>query len=76
MADFKIHQRLHRQRRGRRKPVTILNQSELATYFAVSESTVKDALQAAGWHYHEDANGELWASPQSLRVTDPQNDCQ
>jgi Zn-dependent peptidase ImmA (M78 family) len=70
MPDFKLHQRLHRQRRGRRKPVTILNQAELATYFDVAESAVKTSLQAAGWHYHEDANGALWASPQDKRKSD------
>ena len=60
--DFKIHQKLHRQRRGRRKSVTILNQAEIANLFAIPESQVKEALDAAGWRYHEDANGAIWAS--------------
>jgi hypothetical protein len=53
--------RLHRQRKGRRKTVTVFNQEELAVHFEVAQDQVKPALIAAGWPYHEDANGGLWA---------------
>jgi len=60
--DFKLHQRLHRQRRGRRKSVTILDHAEIAALFAIPESKVKETLDAAGWRYHQDVNGAIWAS--------------
>lgn len=61
--------RLHRQRKGRRKSVVVLNQDELADRFKVAHDQVKTALIAAGWSFHEDANGGLWASAQA----DPDN---
>jgi hypothetical protein len=57
--------RLHRQRKGRRKTVTVLNRDELADYFEVAHDQVKTALIAANWSFHEDANGGLWASAQA-----------
>ena len=57
-------QRLHRQRKGRRKTVTVLNHAELGERFKVDEDQLKQALIAAGWDYHEDANGQLWAVSQ------------
>ena len=42
--------------------MTILDQAEIADLFAIPESQVKEALDAAGWRYHEDANGAIWAS--------------
>jgi len=53
--------RLHRQRKGRRKTVTVLNQEELAAHFEVAQDQVKTALILAEWSFHEDANGKLWA---------------
>ena len=53
--------RLHRQRRRRATP-SVLNSAELAEHFQVPVAALKEALDAAGWRYHEDANGELWAS--------------
>jgi hypothetical protein len=54
---------LHRRRRGRRPTVTVLNQTELAAYFQVPEDAVREALVAAGWSFHEDGNGGIWAVP-------------
>lgn len=56
--------RLHRQRRSRRRTVQVLDQGELADRFGVTPDQVRDALIAAGWDFHEDANGRLWAVPQ------------
>ncbi|MEE8079101.1 MAG: hypothetical protein V3T18_08900 [Pseudomonadales bacterium] len=42
--------------------MTILNHAEIANLFAITESQVKETLDAAGWRYHEDANGAIWAS--------------
>ena len=52
---------LHRRRKGRRRTVTVMNQAELARHFQVPEDAVRDALIDAGWPFHEDANGGLWA---------------
>lgn len=52
---------LHRQRKGRRRTVTVMNQAELARHFRCGEAAVREALIAAGWPFHEDANGGLWA---------------
>jgi hypothetical protein len=57
--------RLHRQRKGRRKTVVVLNRDELADYFEVAHDQVRTALIAANWSFHEDANGGLWASAQA-----------
>lgn len=71
-TDFKLRP-LHRQRTRRRAPVRILDQRELAEHFRVDESELKQALKAAGWRYHEDAAGQLWASmpPEQARATNP-----
>lgn len=61
--------RLHRQRRKRPAPV-VMNQTELAEHFKVAESELKVTLEAAGWDYHEDGNGKLWASAFSKQLTD------
>ena len=63
MSEFKLR-KLHRQRRGRRSPVQILDHQELAAYFRVPPTGLKIAMDAAGWNYHEDANGHIWATPQ------------
>ena len=60
---------LHRQRKGRRRKVTVLDHDELLERFELTalepEVTRTDALKAAldsaGWPYHEDALGKLWA---------------
>jgi len=59
-----LHRRLHRQRRGRRRTVQVLDHGELASRFGVRPDELKAALIAAGWDFHEDANGLLWAVPQ------------
>ena len=56
--------RLHRQRRSRRPTVQVLDDAELAEHFGVEPADLKPALMAAGWDFHEDANGRLWAVPQ------------
>lgn len=71
-TDFKLRP-LHRQRTRRRAQVRILDQRELAEHFGVDESKLKVTLRAAGWRYHEDAAGQLWASmpPEQARATNP-----
>ena len=59
--------RPHRQRKGRRKPATVLNHEELSTLFSVDPAALKDAMIAAGWQFHEDASGALWATSQDDR---------
>lgn len=59
--------RLHRQRRGRRQTVKVLDHDELADRFGVRPDGLKAALVAAGWDFHEDVNGRLWAVPQDPR---------
>ncbi len=66
MAVFEAP-RLHRQRRGRRRTVQVLDHDELAERFGVPAESLKAALIAAGWDFHEDANGRLWAVPQDGR---------
>jgi hypothetical protein len=61
--DFRLRP-LHRQRRSRRRTVQVLNQAELAECFGVPHDQVRDALLAAGWQFHEDSTGALWATPQ------------
>ena len=61
MTHFKLRP-LHRQRRRRRSTVRVLDHSELANELGVAERDLKTALDEAGWRYHEDANGRLWAS--------------
>lgn len=63
MAVFQSS-RLHRQRRGRRRIVQVLDHDELAARFGVRPDALKSALIAANWDFHEDANGRLWAVPQ------------
>jgi hypothetical protein len=53
---------LHRQRKGRRRPVKVMNHAELAAHFGVEQDQLKAALIEAGWSFHEDAAGKLWAS--------------
>lgn len=65
--------RLHRQRRRRQVPV-VMNQVELAEHFKVAENELKATLEAAGWDYHEDGNGALWASAFSKQLTDADMD--
>ncbi|MGE0626062.1 MAG: hypothetical protein AB7I04_07140 [Pseudomonadales bacterium] len=66
MAVFEAP-RLHRQRRSRRPTVQVLDHDELAARFGVKPEALKAALIAAGWDFHEDANGLLWAVPQDSR---------
>jgi hypothetical protein len=61
VKEFKLR-RLHRQRQRRRNTSSVLNQSELAALFDVPESELKATLKSAGWNFHEDARGLLWAS--------------
>lgn len=61
--------RLHRQRKKRQSSV-VMNQAELAEHFKVAESQLKASLEAAGWDYHEDGNGRLWASAFNKQTTD------
>jgi len=61
VEEFKLR-RLHRQRRRRRNTASILNHTELAQLFDVAEKDLKQALCDAGWDFHEDAQGHLWAS--------------
>ena len=63
MSEFKLR-KLQRQRRSRRAAVSVLNREELAARFQVPELEVKAALQRAGWQFHEDATGGIWASNQ------------
>lgn len=59
--------RLHRQRKGRRKTVRVMDQEELAVHFGVAADAPDDlqmALEQAGWPYHEDATGRLWSVSQ------------
>jgi hypothetical protein len=57
----------HRQRRRRATP-QVLDQSELAEYFGVDIEQLKTTMDAAGWRYHQDANGALWASVTSAKA--------
>ncbi len=61
MTTFKLR-RLHRQRARRRNTARILDHEELAAHFCVAEDQVQDTLVAAGWDFHRDANGRIWAS--------------
>jgi hypothetical protein len=51
-----------------------MNQVELAEHFKVAENELKATLEAAGWDYHEDGNGALWASAFSKQLTDADMD--
>jgi len=62
VSGFKVTP-LHRRRKGRRKRVAVLNQDELADLLDVPLSELRAALEAAGWRYHEDSTGGLWATP-------------
>lgn len=55
---------LHRQR-GRHKTVRVLDQQELAALFDVAVDALPETLQAAGWRYHQDSAGMIWATDQS-----------
>lgn len=59
--------RLHRQRKGRRRKVRVMNHDELAAHFGVEHDQLKPALIEAGWPFHEDAAGKLWASVEGER---------
>lgn len=64
--------RLHRQRRGRRRTVRVMDMTELADRFGLPADTdaavVESALQRAGWPYHRDAAGRLWSvEPEDIR---------
>ena len=59
--------RLHRQRKGRRRAVTVMDHEELATHFGVEPDQLKSVLIEAGWPFHEDAAGRLWASVEGER---------
>ena len=57
--------RLHRQRKGRRRTVQVLNTEELAERFGftpdVDVHQLERALHEANWPYHRDAAGRLWS---------------
>ena len=61
MSDFRIRP-LHRQRTGRRRPVEVLNQRELAERLGVPLDELRARLDALGWAYHVDSAGALWAT--------------
>lgn len=60
----------HRQRRRRATP-RVMDQQELAEHFNVSVAQLKEVMNAAGWSYHEDANGSLWASAVTPDINSP-----
>ena len=62
MTDFRLRP-MHRQRKGRRKRVTVLNHKQLAELLDVPLSEVKAKLDALGCRYHQDSAGALWAKP-------------
>ncbi len=59
---------LHRQRSRRRNSARVLDEQELARCLGIDgtaanrHAALKRALADAGWDYHEDAGGRLWAS--------------
>lgn len=57
--------RLHRQRKGRRKTVRVLDTDELAAHFGlpadVDVQQLETRLYEADWPYHRDAAGRLWS---------------
>ena len=57
--------RLHRQRKGRRRAVRVLDSAELARHFSLpadaAPARLEEKLREAGWPYHRDAAGRLWA---------------
>lgn len=57
---------LHRQRTSRRKPVRVLNDTELAERLGVSVAQVADRLTELGWPFHRDSAGRLWATQREL----------
>jgi hypothetical protein len=60
----KLIRPLHRQR-GRHRTVRVLDQQELADLFAVPVAALPQTLEAAGWRYHQDSAGMIWATDQS-----------
>jgi len=60
----KLIRPLHRQR-GRHKTVRVLDQQELAELFGVAVEALPATLEAAGWGYHQDSAGLIWATDQS-----------
>ena len=64
MPVDKLIRPLHRQR-GRHKTVRVLDQHELATLFGVAVDALPETLEAAGWRYHQDSAGMIWATDQS-----------
>ncbi len=57
-------QRLSRRakRRSPRANRVILGRQELSAYFQVGEANLEEFLRSQNIPFHEDANGELWAS--------------
>jgi hypothetical protein len=39
-----------------------MDSAELAEHFGVAVEHLQETMDAAGWRYHKDANGVLWAS--------------
>ena len=79
MTTFKLR-KLHRQRTRRRNTAKILDHGELARLLDVPEDQLQAAIELAGWDYHRDARGRLWASlPESLLAgkpgENPQENC-
>lgn len=60
----KLIRPLHRQR-GRHRTVRVLDQQELADHFRVPVEALPQTLEAAGWRYHQDSAGMIWATDQS-----------
>lgn len=54
--------RAHKQRKGRRRPVEILNTAELLQRLAVDRDQLEETLIRLKWRYHKDAQGEVWVS--------------
>jgi hypothetical protein len=61
---------LHRQRGGRRKPVRVLDQGELARLLRVQPEQVGERLTELGWRFHCDPAGRIWATEQALPEDD------
>ncbi len=58
--------RLHKQRRQRTKPPSILCDSELASALGCSEVMLEVTLERRGIPYHKDTSGRVWSSEISL----------
>lgn len=66
----KRYTRAHKQRKGRRRAVEILNSAELAQRLDVTAAGLEDELIRLQLRYHKDAQGEFWVSiPTDLQLS-------